>query len=259
MKRGLILFMVVLPLFAVMADDNIAIGLKSISNGAVGPYDMPVLYENNDWLWFYFENGPTMCNCFALSADEGTFAWFEEDAEILDSNGRSISVFFWNFQYFSRMGDSLLPDVVCARAYTSPYGGIGGGPLEIFFKLKINIEGEYGNVYVDSCGGPECCWLWQSWDSEIYPDFNYDGSAHMIHYGGYICGDANSDDQVNVSDAVFLVNYVFTGGFAPDPMEAGDVNCDGACNVSDAVGIINFVFTGGNIPCDTDGDGVPDC
>jgi len=39
----------------------------------------------------------------------------------------------------------------------------------------------------------------------------------------------------------------------------GDVNCDGDCNVSDAVWIINYVFVGGNIPCDTNGDGVPDC
>jgi hypothetical protein len=43
-------------------------------------------------------------------------------------------------------------------------------------------------------------------------------------------------------------------------MAAGDVNCDGTCNnVSDAVRIIYYVFVGGNNPCDTDGDGAPDC
>jgi len=75
----------------------------------------------------------------------------------------------------------------------------------------------------------------------------------------YICGDANSDEAVNVSDAVYIINYVFAGGDPPDPIESGDANCDGTCNVSDAVWIINYVFTGGNDPCDSDGDGIPDC
>jgi hypothetical protein len=73
------------------------------------------------------------------------------------------------------------------------------------------------------------------------------------------CGDANSDGNVNVSDAVFLINYVFINGDAPDPLQRGDANCDGSVNVSDAVVIINYVFAGGNIPCDTNGDGLPDC
>lgn len=75
----------------------------------------------------------------------------------------------------------------------------------------------------------------------------------------YICGDANSDESINVSDAVKIINYVFTGGEAPDPFASGDANCDGDVNVSDAVKIINYVFVGGNAPCDTDGDGQPDC
>jgi hypothetical protein len=75
----------------------------------------------------------------------------------------------------------------------------------------------------------------------------------------HACGDANSDETVNVSDAVFIINYVFTGGAAPDPIESGDANCDSTCNVSDAVWIINYVFTGGNEPCDSDGDHIPDC
>jgi len=75
----------------------------------------------------------------------------------------------------------------------------------------------------------------------------------------YICGDANNDGDVNVSDAVWVVNYVFVGGDPPDPFEAGDANCDGEVNVSDAVWIVNWVFVGGNDPCDSDGDTIPDC
>jgi hypothetical protein len=77
--------------------------------------------------------------------------------------------------------------------------------------------------------------------------------------GQYVIGDANGDQAVNVSDAVYIINYVFVGGDPPDPLEAGDCNCDSLCNVSDAVWIINYVFVGGNIPGDIDGDNIPDC
>ncbi len=63
------------------------------------------------------------------------------------------------------------------------------------------------------------------------------------------CGDANGDEEINVSDAIWIINYVFMGGAAPDPMESGDANCDGTVNVSDAVYIINYIFVGGPLPC----------
>jgi hypothetical protein len=65
----------------------------------------------------------------------------------------------------------------------------------------------------------------------------------------YICGDANGDALANVADAVFLINFVFKGGQAPEPLEAGDANCDGQTNVGDAVYMINYVFKGGPAPC----------
>jgi hypothetical protein len=75
----------------------------------------------------------------------------------------------------------------------------------------------------------------------------------------YLCGDANYDANINVSDAVYVIYYIFGSGDQPIPYAAGDVNCDEMVNVSDAVWIINYVFVGGNEPCDTDGDGDPDC
>ena len=64
------------------------------------------------------------------------------------------------------------------------------------------------------------------------------------------CGDANGDYSVGVSDAVYIINYVFTGGSAPQPLACGDPNSDGRVNVSDAVYEINYIFTGGPAPGD---------
>lgn len=65
----------------------------------------------------------------------------------------------------------------------------------------------------------------------------------------YICGNANGDTKVNVGDAVFLINYVFKSGTAPNPLGAGDANCDNKVNVGDAVRLINYIFKSGAAPC----------
>lgn len=65
---------------------------------------------------------------------------------------------------------------------------------------------------------------------------------------GFIRGDANFDGTINVSDAVYIINYIFAGGPSPDPLQSGDANCDGTVNVSDAVYIINYIFAGGPEP-----------
>jgi hypothetical protein len=99
-------------------------------------------------------------------------------------------------------------------------------------------------------------WQFRSFSGDIPSEYSRTFAAYIAYEA---CGDANGDADVNVSDAVSIINYVFVGGNPPEPLKVGDVNCDGTCNVSDAVWIINYVFVGGNVPCDTSGDGLPDC
>jgi hypothetical protein len=65
----------------------------------------------------------------------------------------------------------------------------------------------------------------------------------------YLCGDADSNDLVSISDAVFLIAYIFSGGPAPSPLASGDVDCSGIVNISDAVYLIGYIFGGGPAPC----------
>lgn len=65
----------------------------------------------------------------------------------------------------------------------------------------------------------------------------------------YVCGDADGNNVVNISDAVTLIGYIFGSGIAPDPIEAGDGDCNGLVNVSDAVYLIGYIFGGGPGPC----------
>lgn len=75
----------------------------------------------------------------------------------------------------------------------------------------------------------------------------------------YVCGDANGDGTVNISDVVALIYYIFGGGPAPQPLEAGDTDCSDVVNISDVVYLISYIFGGGPPPCDPDGNGSPDC
>jgi hypothetical protein len=65
----------------------------------------------------------------------------------------------------------------------------------------------------------------------------------------YICGDADGSGVVNISDAVYLIAYIFGGGLPPIPSLSGDVDCNGIVNISDAVYLIAYIFGGGPEPC----------
>ncbi len=62
------------------------------------------------------------------------------------------------------------------------------------------------------------------------------------------CGDANGTGTINISDAVFIIGYIFGGGAEPTPKCLGDANGTGTINISDVVYIINFIFGGGPAP-----------
>jgi hypothetical protein len=64
----------------------------------------------------------------------------------------------------------------------------------------------------------------------------------------FMSGDANGDGTVNSADVVYLTNYLFVGGPAPNPLEAGDANCDGSVNSADIVYLTNYLFVGGPPP-----------
>jgi C1A family cysteine protease len=63
-----------------------------------------------------------------------------------------------------------------------------------------------------------------------------------------LCGDANRDDVINILDITYLINYVYLGGPAPDPLEMSNVNGDGAVNLLDITYLISYLYKGGPAP-----------
>jgi hypothetical protein len=61
----------------------------------------------------------------------------------------------------------------------------------------------------------------------------------------YLRGDSNEDGAVSVSDAVFLVQFLFQSGPVSSCERTGDCNGDGFIDVADVVYLLNAYFAGG--------------
>jgi photosystem II stability/assembly factor-like uncharacterized protein len=89
-------------------------------------------------------------------------------------------------------------------------------------------------------------------DFPYFTDFSKAGIASLAILAQpitqFIYGDANGDGKITVSDAIYLINYLFKGGPAPDPLLSGDADCDGQVKVSDVIYLINYLFKGGPVP-----------
>lgn len=89
-----------------------------------------------------------------------------------------------------------------------------------------------------------------SWEFDTYyaptkmhwPKYMHDkhnsGVFRLEDYSGY-----------DISDIVYLINYLYVHGPAPNPIERGDVNCDGKINSADVIYLINYLFVSGPSPC----------
>jgi hypothetical protein len=133
--------------------------------------------------------------------------------------------------------------------------GLQTGPLEHMVSYHFQptasggqwVPGYIGTLCMDTCYVPPCG------GSNIFVDMT--GNAFMALIGDplclpvvLLCGNPNGDNDVNVGDAVFMINHVFRGGPAPVPWQLGDANCDGTLDVGDVVFLIAASFRYGPQP-----------
>ena len=86
-------------------------------------------------------------------------------------------------------------------------------------------------------------------DSTFYVDFVKAAVATIsILSDPFLFGDASGDGLIDLGDVVFLVNYLYRNGPAPEPSRTGDANCDGIVDLGDLVYLTNYLFRGGTPP-----------
>jgi hypothetical protein len=75
-----------------------------------------------------------------------------------------------------------------------------------------------------------------------------DPTLKLSRFSSDHTGDVNEDGVIDLADAVMLINFLFKGGVAPDPMSLGDPNSDCVVTVSDVIYLINYLFKNGSAP-----------
>ncbi len=70
-------------------------------------------------------------------------------------------------------------------------------------------------------------------------------------------GDANDSGSINLTDVIYLNNYLFAGGPAPPCMDQADADDSGYINVTDPVYLSRWLFNGGSAPPGPNGDTCP--
>jgi hypothetical protein len=67
--------------------------------------------------------------------------------------------------------------------------------------------------------------------------------------GTFIRGDTNCDGDVDVSDLVYLGDYLYQSGETPDRLDSGDFDDDGEVGVTDLTLLGYFLYQSGDPPC----------
>jgi hypothetical protein len=153
----------------------------------------------------------------------------------------------------------------------TPEGETEGGPGEEYSYTSSTTDPDGDSLYYLFCWGDE---TYSGWEGAYASGDTAEATHIWIDTGSYeikviakdengvfsewsdplpvniriLRGDANGDDAIDLADAVYLVNYLFIGGPAPEPIEAGDANCSGGVDLADAVYIVNWLFIGGPPP-----------
>jgi hypothetical protein len=61
-------------------------------------------------------------------------------------------------------------------------------------------------------------------------------------------GDATGDQVINITDVIYMTNYLFRHGPPPVSFISGDANCDDDLGILDVVYLINYLYKGGTAP-----------
>jgi hypothetical protein len=107
---------------------------------------------------------------------------------------------------------------------------------------SLNVHFGLGDAYIVDSVKIE----WPSGLMEVLTDI---GTNQFLVITETLYGDANGDGQVGPGDVVFLLNYLYRSGPAPDPLWTGDANSDGQVGPGDVVYLLNYLFREGPPPC----------
>ncbi|MDX9856758.1 MAG: PQQ-dependent sugar dehydrogenase [candidate division Zixibacteria bacterium] len=140
------------------------------------------------------------------------------------------------------------------------------------WRLKVdsagNVDSEFGSPMFD-VGNFDLATFGEDYYGELYiAELNTGRVRKIVHDGAvedYCAGppdpccigttgnvNADSEEAIDLSDLIWLVNYLFLGGPSPDCPAEANTNGDsgGSIDLSDLIHLVNYLFLGGSAPAD---------
>jgi len=90
--------------------------------------------------------------------------------------------------------------------------------------------------------------LQDDFGTPLIPEIFTDPTCPSGGGAGFRRGDSNASGDLNITDGVFVLNYLFLGGPEPPCQDAADSDDNGQLNITDGVRILNYLFLGGPAP-----------
>ncbi|MDE0958119.1 MAG: PKD domain-containing protein [Planctomycetota bacterium] len=144
-----------------------------------------------------------------------------------------------------RMMDPGSNQTLCTLDYTVNFGFPMGTSTELRFMDSVG-DPPINTIYAIEGGFSESPYL-------IHGTVSISEAPQFL----FVRGDVNYNQSVNIADAIFLLDYLFTNGEASVCPDAADSNDDGQLNIGDAIYLLNFLFSSGEtIPYPYPGYGI---
>lgn len=160
-----------------------------------------------------------------------------------DAAGNSSSC---NFEV--KVQDSTAPEIVCPEGIVVPCTSSSGALVEFEIEARdpsevtIQAEPPSGSVFppgttvvqitaTDPAGNAAVCTFEVIVNGE---------------QGVFVRADADRDGRINITDAIYVLDYLFRGGDEPACLDAADCDDDGRVNITDAVFLLRYLFLGGD-------------
>jgi len=89
---------------------------------------------------------------------------------------------------------------------------------------------------------------WKVYATDLQSESTRSRQIFYFRYNEFICGDANSDETVNIFDITYVISYLYLSGPPPNPTESADVNNDGTVNIFDITYLISYLYLEGPEP-----------
>lgn len=170
----------------------------------------------------------------AAPGDNGGIEFFATDIDNAAGIGSGTCIFDINFPFDQQQ---LSPGT--QRSIMRFEFGIVNDPLLLNTTEQISLT--------NNVGSPPLSNTISESGISVFPAL-LPANVSFVNLPLFVRGDANGDGLINIADGVFILQFLFSSGAAPNCLAAANVNGDSTIDISDIINLISFQFQGGFPP-----------